>query len=185
MPGIDEPFRTLFCDPGEDFGWCLGRGTTLLAAGTEKMHPFSLEIWDALFEPDISYLCQPDVAGLLRDEVFDFEMEQSENRIGRIVCEDFKIYPWAARQLSWNPVRTARVIGKIELMCEKADVELVMQPAAIKKAAQAAGAEELFYFPLHENRHQNDAILHYTWYISTQLLKIPLKMGNQYEGQPG
>lgn len=184
MPGIDEPFRTLYADPGEDFGWCLGRGTTLLAAGTEKMHPFSLEIWDALFDPDISYLCQPDVGGLIRDEVAsETSLGPNQCRIGRIVCEDFKIYPWAARQLSWNPVRTARVIGKIELMCEKANVELVLQPAAIKKAAIAAGAEELFYYPLHENRHQNDAILHYTFFTCTKLLGLHMPVSAQSEDQ--
>lgn len=180
MSGIDEPFRTLYCDPGEDFGWCLGRGTKLIAGGTEKMWTFADEIWDAIIEND-SYLIDPAAGGYLRDEAGDEEDRNYEEcRIGRVVCEDFRIYPDKARDLSWNPVRTARVIGAITIICHRADIPLVFQPAAIKKAAQAAGAQELYWTPLHENRHQNDACQHFVYYTCTQLLgmHMPVKTEN-------
>lgn len=185
MAGITEDFRTLYCDPGEDFGWCLGRGTTLLAAGTEKMWTFADEVWDSVFDHSISYLCQPDVGGLIRPEAAEAEASHppAQNRVGRIVCENFRIYPWAARQLAWNEVRTARVIGALTMICRRADpaIQFITQPAAIKAAAQAAGAEELYYHPLHENRHQNDAIQHYVYFTCTELLGLKLPVPAQNE----
>jgi hypothetical protein len=49
----------------------------------------------------------------------------------------------------------------------------VLQPAAIKKQAQAAGAEELYWRPLRENRHQNDAVQHFVFYTQTELMGLP------------
>jgi hypothetical protein len=180
MPGIDEPFRTLFCDPGEDFGWCMGRGTKLIAGGTEKMWTFADDIWDALIEND-GWLIDPIAGGCLRDEASDEENRPPEEcKIGRVVCEDFRIYPNKYRELAWNPVRTARVIGAITIICHRVEIPLIFQPAAIKKAAMAAGAEELFWHPTHENRHQNDAAMHYVYYTCTELLGLhmPVKTEN-------
>ena len=181
MPGIIEPFRTLYCDPGEDFGWCVGRGTKLLGAGTHKMWDFADEVYDALLGlPSASYLLNEfDLGGYCREGVEESEQAfYNENpkfmQIGRIVYEDFRLYPWVLRSgaLDWNPVRTARVIGALTMIARRADIPLIAQPAAIKKAAKSAGAEELYYHPLHENRHQNDAIQHFVFYTNTELLGL-------------
>lgn len=172
---MTEDFLTLYCDPGEDFGWCIGCGTTLLAAGTIKMWEMADLVWIDLNEGDSE----------LRDEVYwRDEHDPSGYRdmvIERIVCEDFRIYPWAARQLSWDRVRTARVIGALTFMARVKGLPFILQPAAIKKAAQAAGAEELYYRPLYENRHQNDAIQHFVFYTNTELLGLNLPVPTESE----
>lgn len=170
---VDEPFRTLYFDPGEDFGWCQGRGTKLLAAGTEKMWTMADDVWTLLGD-GWNALDHP-----LNSEAFlrsDATLEELTVPVGRIVCEDFKIYPKEARMgaLDWDPVRTARVIGAITFMCRLHGVPLILQGADIKKAAQAAGAEELYYRPLKENRHQNDAIQHFVFFTNVELMQIPL-----------
>jgi hypothetical protein len=165
-----ETFRTLYCDPGEDFGWCIGRDTKLLARGTTKMWEMADDIWDALNNP---YNGENKLNSV---EVCREGVDPSENQgpIERVVCEDFRIYPWKAKELAWDRVRTARVIGAITFMCREKGIPLVLQPAAIKEAAVAAGAEELFDRPLHENRHQNDAAMHFVFFTNVELLEVPL-----------
>lgn len=177
---MTEDFLTLYCDPGEDFGWCLGCGTTLVAAGTHKMWTAADIVWEALADtgPSSSELLSD---AYVRDgiDVADY----AHMRIERIVCEDFRLYPWAVKQLSWDRVRTARVIGALTFMARVKDIPFILQPAAIKKAAVAAGAEELFYRPLHENRHQNDAIMHFCFFVSSELLGLPLNVDAASEDQ--
>lgn len=172
---MTEDFLTLYCDPGEDFGWAIGCGTKLLAAGTLKMWTMADIVWDDLQNGDSE----------LREDGWWREgcdpSDYADMKIQRIVCEDFRLYPWALKQLSWDRVRTARVIGALTFMCRVASIPFILQPAAIKKAAQAAGAEELYYKPLHENRHQNDAIQHYVWYTNVELMGLEMKMGKEYE----
>lgn len=165
-----EDFLTLYADPGEDFGWCIGCGTTLVAAGTTKMWTMADDVWEALETAPSDTLLFDDAN--IRDGVMASDYEDMP--IKRIVCEDFRIYPWAAKQLAWDRVRTARVIGALTFMARLKDIPFILQPAAIKKAAQAAGAEELYYRPLHENRHQNDAIQHFVFYTNTELLGLNL-----------
>jgi len=179
MGVVDEDFLTLYCDPGEDFGWCVGHGLTLCAAGTEKMWPFADAIYDKLRNPLGAVLREPQYVGTnplssdthLRSGV---DPEVMQLPIGRVVCEDFRIYPWELENLKFDQVRTARVIGAITFMCRLNRIPLTLQGANIKAAAQAAGAEELYYKPLHENRHQNDAIQHFVFFTNVELLKLPL-----------
>lgn len=165
---VREDFLTFYADPGEDFGWALGCGTTLVSRGIIKMWETADEVWIALNEqPICSTLLDED---FVRDEIDRDDYKQMG--IGRIVCEDFRIYPWEAKNLAWDRVRTARVIGALTFMARLHNIPLILQPAAIKKAAVAAGAEELFDKPLYENRHSNDAIMHFTFFTATELLGL-------------
>ena len=170
---MTEDFLTFYADPGEDFGWCLGCGTTLVARGITKMWTTADILWDAL--NDVPANTEFFDSAFVRDEVNASDYE--DMAIKRIVCEDFRIYPWAAKQLAWDRVRTARVIGAMTFMARKLDLPFILQPAAIKKAAVAAGAEEMFDRPLHENRHSNDAIMHFVFYTNVELmgLKLPVE----------
>jgi len=166
----EEDFLTLYCDPGEAFGWCLARDAVLVAAGTERMWFVADEIYSAL-ENDVvgrsdvhSYLRDP---ANLRDGV---EPKLLRLPIRRVVCEDWRLYPDKLKYLKWDKCRTARVIGALTWFCRHFGVELVFQPASIKDAAQSAGAEELYYRPLRENRHQNDAIQHFVFFVNTVLM---------------
>lgn len=171
-PGVlVEGFLTFYADPGEDFGWAIGCGTTLVSAGTTKMWTTADMLWDALESGDAREFLD-DV--YLRDDLPESPSYYRDLPIKRIVCEDFRIYPWAAKSLAWDRVRTARVIGSLTQAGRRFDIPFILQPAAIKAAAQAAGAEELYYRPLHENRHQNDAIQHFVFYTSVELLGLSL-----------
>ena len=172
-----EEFRTLYCDPGEDFGWAIGRDTKLLSAGTTKMWEMADDVWAALEDPNdpSNPLNSPDFGrtGVPPEDLL--------GPIGRIVCENWRIYPWEAHKgsLDWDECRTARVIGALTFMARVKGIPFITQGANIKEAAVAAGAEELFYRPLKENRHQNDALMHYVWYTNVELLKMPMKVSGQ------
>lgn len=173
---MTEDFLTLYADPGEDFGWAIGCGTTLLARGITKMWITVDMLWDELIEKEYSEF---------RDEVYwrgDHDpANYQDHLIQRVVCENFRIYPWAAKDLAWDEVRTARAIGAMYQICRRADVKFITQPAAIKEAAKAAGAEELFDRPLYENRHSNDAVMHYVWFTSTELMGLKMVAPGQSE----
>jgi hypothetical protein len=66
--------------------------------------------------------------------------------------------------MDFDKCRTARAIGAIEYICRASGVPYVLQGAKIKDTAQAAGVEELYLAPVHENRHANDALQHYVFY---------------------
>jgi hypothetical protein len=165
---IIEDFRTLYVDPGEDTGWALSKGELLLGAGTEKMWFFADDVWAALH--DGGPLAEGGTVWL-RPGIKD---EDNSGPIGRIVCEDFRIYPWKAKELAWDQVRTARLIGALTFMARLHKIPLVLQGAKIKDRAVKGGSEQFFYRPLHENRHQNDAIMHYTFFTQTELRGLKL-----------
>lgn len=135
-------------DPGEDTGIALWEDGSLGEALTHRLW----DVVDALSE-----------AFGFRESV-DPELQLPKPDL--IVMEDWALYPWKLKDLSWDKCRTARGIGAIELLCRMSNTQLVLQPAAIKKNAVAAGAEELFLRPLHENRHANDAIMHGVFYMA-------------------
>lgn len=180
---VAEDFLTLYCDPGEDFGWCVGHGLQLVAAGTHKMWPFADLIWEKLNDPNP----HPDHVyddGLDGDEPNPLSSDTHirdgvdpavmQLPVGRFVCEDWRLYPWAVNDLKFDQCRTARVIGAITFMGRVHRIPLTLQGANIKEAAKAAGAEEFYYRPLRENRHQNDAIQHYVFFTNVELLGLPL-----------
>ena len=173
-----DNFRTLYCDPGEDFGWALAADFTLLARGIHKMWEFMDIMEDEVRDGEQTILSDPTTA-----YVFDGVEDHPAWRqpIQRIVCEDFRIYPWKLQALKFDPVRTARVIGAITQMCRRTGVELVLQGANIKSAAQSAGAEEFYDHPLHENRHSNDALQHFVYYTNAVMLGRPLPLSNAPE----
>lgn len=175
----DESFRTLYCDPGEDFGWAVAAGHTLLARGIHKMWEFADIIWDD-FNGEVTPLSDPSSA-YAYDETNEMWGPATRTPIERVVCEDFRIYPWKAKDLAMDPVRTARVIGAITFMCRKKSIPLIFQGANIKKAAQRAGVSEFYDHPLYENRHSNDALQHYAYFVNTQLLGRKLPLSNEPE----
>src|ERR1044072_5647259 len=167
-----ENFLTLYVDPGETTGWCLARDTKLLSSEQCPMWDFADEVWEALNSNIDTCLYDP---GFLRNDE-DEELLRTLP-LGRVVCEDFRLYPHVMRTgaLDWNPVRTARLIGALTFMCRLHDVPFILQPAAIKPDAEAAGAKELYVTPVYENRHQNDAIQHFVYYYNTEILGIKLR----------
>lgn len=174
---MTEEFLTLYVDPGETTGWALGCGLRLLGGDQYPMWEFADEVWEALRfgSPDSSYLGDP---GYLRDGV---DPKLLQLPIKRMVVEDFRLYPHVMRTgaLDWNPVRTARLIGALNFMCRVHDIPFITQPASIKTAAQAAGAEELYIIPKHDNRHHNDAIQHYVFFTNTELVGVQMPVRDE------
>ena len=80
--------------------------------------------------------------------------------------------------MAWDQCRTARLIGALSFMARLHDIPFILQPASIKDAAKAAGAEELYYKPVTENRHQNDAIQHFVFYTNSVLMDLNLSARN-------
>lgn len=165
-----EDFRTLYVDPGEDTGWVIGKDLKLLAGGTMRMWKFFDEVWAALGHPDDPSVSILNGGGHLREGV---TAEENLGPIKRIVMEDWRLYPNKLKHLQWDQCRTARLIGGLTGIARIEDVEVVLQPAAIKDAAKAGGAEELYWRPLRENRHQNDAAQHFVFYTQTELVGLP------------
>lgn len=152
--------RWLAIDPGEDTGLSIWEGESLVSAHTIKLW----RVADLL-----DHLVCNDVPVAEENEDIHEAWVDGRGEIERVVCEDFRIYPWKAKDLAWDQVRTARLIGALTFLCHKHDVEFILQPAKIKERAVAGGAEELFSTPLHENRHANDSIMHGSYYVQVVL----------------
>lgn len=166
---------TLYVDPGEDTGWAISRGDVLLGACTTKMWEFSDDVWVALEQQHnnrkrgYTPITDPEHPWILsgcQEHLFDDG--GNLRKITRIVCEDWRLYPSTLRELAWDQCRTARLIGSLTQASRWYKLEMVLQPASIKADAEMAGAKNLYYRPLHENRHQNDAIQHFVFYRMNQ-----------------
>lgn len=162
-----EDFLTVYADVGETTGWALGKGLDLLASGQTPMWDFSDEFEGAV------------TSGTIRGTIFGNEVYWRENKhsayyvdykIGRLVAEDWRLYPDKLPSLAWDQCWTARLLGALFRTCRSWDIPMLHQPAAIKDRAVKGAAEELFVTPLYENRHQNDAVMHFTYYTQTELL---------------
>lgn len=142
--------KWLTVDPGETVGWALWRNDERVDAGQTPIWEFADMLYDALIgSPD------PDAPADFRG-------------LSRVVVEDWAIYPpgvGPGPPPAWDKCLTARLIGDIQGTCRRAGVETYWQPASIKAQAKAAGAEDLFITPLHENRHANDAVMHGCYHI--------------------
>jgi hypothetical protein len=163
---------TLYVDPGEDTGWCLGTETNLVAGGTMPLWDFAHAVWGKL----------EGLPSDLNDDGFEISSEfdgQQYAPITRLVYEEFRLYPHViygprgepTHALDWDEFRTVQLIGALLFQFRLHDLEIKGQPAKIKKQALLAGAEEFFGRPLHENRHMNDAIQH--WVFDRNGLVVP------------
>lgn len=53
------------------------------------------------------------------------------------VVEEFRLYPWMAREQGYSDFKTARLIGKLEYLAQRAARPLFLQGASVKKPAVA------------------------------------------------
>lgn len=155
--------RWLTVDPGDTTGWALWEDAELVESGQTPNWAFVDDVAAGIGAQ----------SPLIAEDGVEWEAPAGLfKNIGRIVCEDFLLYPWKLRDgsLDFDSVETARVIGAIVMLARLANIPFILQGADIKDAAVAGGAEELFDTPLHENRHANDAKMHGVFYIQTELL---------------
>lgn len=141
----------LTIDPGETTGWAIWQDLQRVEAGQTQLWQFidALDAWAA--------------SGVSPD-IFDVEnWDDGTNFLDLIVMEDWVLYPpgvGSGPPEPWNKQRTVRGIGAIELIARQNHIPLELQGTDTKEIAIAAGAEELFLSPVHENRHANDATMH-------------------------
>lgn len=160
-----EDFLTLYVDPGETTGWAIGQGMELLAHGMTPMWEFADDVWVWGWEQGIEGTVFANSANWREGVAIS-----SAAILGRIVCEDWRLYPDKMQGLAWDECRTARVIGALTQTSRVCSIPMILQPAAIKDRAVKGMAQELFVVPLYENRHQNDAMMHFTYFTQTELL---------------
>lgn len=153
--------KMLCVDPGETVGWSIWEDDKLVESGQTALWEFGDAVFDAVFSPPVSP--EEAAAGVEEDELVGLL-----RGIQRIVCEDWALYPKELKSMAWDQCRTARLIGSLTQTARKGHLEFVLQPALIKERALAAGAKELFVRPLHDNRHQNDSIMHGVYFIAVQ-----------------
>lgn len=170
------PPRWVTVDPGEDTGLSIWEDDRLILGYTLKMEVVDIMFYYLLVEPQ-----SLDGFVQMYPEAEDFVSEVRDRPIERVVCEDWRLYPHvmytpdgrASHALDWDQCRTARLIGAITLCARLTSTPMILQPAKIKETAVAAGAEQLYYKPLHENRHQNDAIQHGVFYLVIEERRAP------------
>lgn len=153
--------KIVACDPGESFGYCGGVDNSLEFAGTVDMWEFVHALGEVLLPHTFGY----DGAGWSRDARSN-KLPERLAEVEHVVVEDWQLYPWVIREggLDFDKCRTARAIGAIEYICRASETPYTLQGAKIKDTAQAAGVENLYLKPLHENRHANDSMQHFVFF---------------------
>lgn len=160
--------KVLAIDPGESTGWSVVQDSVIRAAGTTELEEFV-----QAFAAGMGIL--PDWSGATPDPV----LVGAIRGCGHVVIEDWALYPWDLEHLAWDKCRTARGIGALEFILGAVGIPYTLQPAKIKDTAVAAGAEDLYYRPLHENRHQNDSLQHQVyWHLKQGLPPIRHQIGD-------
>lgn len=108
--------------------------------------------------------------------------ELTPETIDVLVVEEFRLYPWMAREQGYSDFKTPRLIGKLELLADWAGVPLYLQGASIKKPSVATARRLVMdcdrpgedlpelvkltsgrYDFVGRNQHVRDAIAH-GWY---------------------
>lgn len=93
-----------------------------------------------------------------------------------VVMEDFELFPWKAKEQSWSPFDTVRIIGAVEHWCWQHNVDLIQQRPNIKSIGYMwAGLQP----PDSKNsmRHQIDAFVHGYYYLQKQGIRKPQQTG--------
>jgi hypothetical protein len=168
---LDPEARWVCSDPGETAGWSLWKGAQLLGGGQTPLWQFAHDFHSALAD-NVGPLAEGET-DLLRP---GWDASHNTGPIKLLVCEKFALYPWAAKELAFDEFRTVQLIGAMTFTCALFDVKLHKQPASIKERAMAGGAKELFVRPLHENRHQNDSIMHGFFYHQVEVKGVNLQI---------
>lgn len=95
-----------------------------------------------------------------------------------LVVEEFRLYPKHAAAQAWSKFGTVEVIGVLKEWCRREEVELVMQPASIKKSTVAILRSHGKKMRSHgSGAHARDAELHGWHYILKQ------RQGEQRKGE--
>lgn len=86
-----------------------------------------------------------------------------------VVVEAFRLYPWQAKNLSWNEMPAAQVIGVVKLWCTEHNAEYVEQPASARKGIPKEWLRKAgFWAPTKGLPHARDAARHLLYYCAAK-----------------
>lgn len=88
-----------------------------------------------------------------------------------LICEDYRLFPWKAKEQSWSSLETVRIIGAIEYYAWLNKVEIVLQEPKIKKIGYLwAGITPP---KNHALSHETDAYVHGVYYLQSKGVRYP------------
>ncbi|MEM3041551.1 MAG: hypothetical protein QXG97_05965, partial [Nitrososphaerota archaeon] len=144
--GIDEQYKVVGIDPGETAGLCLFQGPTLCKATQVK--------------GDV-----PQQAGILCSFL-------RETRPCVVVMEDYRVYPWRAKQHTWNSLHTPRLIGAIEYVCYVLNLRLRRQTAQQAKGFCTDEKLRSWGLWVEGQKHARDAIRHVVYHLLFEVSRV-------------
>lgn len=113
----------------------------------------------------------------VRNKIFD-ELEEYRNsqvkRLDLIIIEEFRLYPWMAREQGFSSFETVEVIGSVKYIADRVlDVPYVMSKTSNKAPALAVAKSNQPTLVRNfrgktdfvgSNQHERDALSHLVWY---------------------
>lgn len=127
MTRFEGAIRLIAVDPGDRH--CGVASFSVSQARTARCER-SIEVTPAtlvdLFEQDMFHKIGQVERGVLSPEPVDV-----------FVVEQFRLYPWMAREQGYSDFPTSRLIGKLEYLAERSGTRLYLQGADIKKRSIA------------------------------------------------
>lgn len=88
-----------------------------------------------------------------------------------VICEDFTLKPWKAKDMAFNTMDTVRLIGAIQYWCWLNAKQFVLQDPSIKPIGYRwAGIPAA---KSHANSHERDAYVHGVYYLQKLGIRKP------------
>jgi len=102
-----------------------------------------------------------------------------------VILEEYRLYPWKAKQQSWSNIPAAEVSGIVDLWCRDHGVVLCKQTPGLRKAVPNVWLKALgLWKPTKGRPHARDAAKHLASYIAKyhrDVLKIALSRATTKE----
>lgn len=141
------PERLLAVDPGETIGWASFTRSQLERFGELSLPKGRTD--SSLLEahtPILSLFGTPQ----LRPTI--------------VVAEDYRVFGSKTRQHAWSDLRTVRLLGYLEAVCDQYNIPLYLQTAATKQFCTNVKLKTWGYYPV-GRPHACDAVRHGCYWL--------------------
>lgn len=109
------------------------------------------------------------------DELRELFRLMEEYRPNLVIVEEFALYPWKAKSLSFDRMIPAQVIGAVKAWCHDKGITVTEQPAAARKMVSNDVVKKMGVLKMGRGKHHaRDAARHVLWYC---LKHWPDRMG--------
>jgi hypothetical protein len=82
-----------------------------------------------------------------------------------LVCEDYRVYSWKAKEHSWEALNTPQLIGVIKYLCTKSNTPIYMQMAQMGKGFCTDKKLREWGFYRSGLPHSRDAVRHGCYWL--------------------